>query len=124
MTTLHAARRHERGNLRNGRGPPLPRTRRAGDTTAAGWCFRLILDNDNQPGCLVGSYSRERYTDAIFVYDETHTAAARVLDDGGCVWKTESRSVAEVVHDLLGLPEPGMPGAPSLVIATPELWTP
>lgn len=93
----------------------------------AGWCFRLILDDDQQPGCLVGSYSRERYTDAIFIYDETHTAAARVLDDtygGGCVWTTEGRNLADVVHDLITLPEPGMPGAPALVIASPELWTP
>ena len=93
----------------------------------AGWCFRLILDEDDQPGCLVGSYSRQRYTDAIFIYDQTHTAAARVLDDaygGGCVWKTEARHLAEVVNDLVTLPEPDTRGAPALVIASPELWTP
>ena len=92
----------------------------------AGWCFRLILDEDNQPGCLVGSYSRERYTDAIFIYDQTHAAAARVLDNtygGGCVWKTESRSLAEVANDLLTLPEPDTHGAPALVIRPLDLWT-
>lgn len=93
----------------------------------AGWCFRLLLDEDDQPGCLVGSYTQRQYTDAIFIYDQTHTAAARVLDNtygGGCVWKTESRSLTEVINDLLTLPEPDTDGAPTLVIAAPELWTP
>lgn len=93
----------------------------------AGWVFRMIFDDQNEPGCVVGSRSLQRYTDAIVIYDRTHTSAARMLDDaygGGCVWKTESRDLTEVVHDLLGLPEPDTPGAPHLVRGSSLLWTP
>jgi hypothetical protein len=54
-------------------------------------------------------------------------SAARVLDEeygGGCVWKKKGGDLQEVVHDLLGLPEPGEPGAPSLVKWSSLLWTP
>ena len=63
----------------------------------AGWVFRLIDDGSGgEVVGIAGSYSRQRYTDAIFIFDRTNVAAARVLDDaygGGCVWKKEgSRS--------------------------------
>ena len=93
----------------------------------AGWVFRIIFDDDGEPGCHVGSRSLRQYTDAIVIYDRTHTSAARVLDDdygGGCVWKTEGRDLREVVDDLLGLPEPDTPGAPHLVTSSSLLWSP
>ena len=93
----------------------------------AGWIFRLIDDANGELVGLSGSYSRQRYTDALFIFDRTNVAAARVLDDtygGGCVWKKEGADLQQVVTDLLGLPEPGTPGAPTLVKRSSLLWTP
>ena len=92
----------------------------------AGWLFRPIEDNGELIG-IAGSCSRRQFTDAIFVFDRTNVCAARVLDEsygGGCVWKKEGSDLHEMVHELLGLPEPGELGAPSLVIRTGLLWTP
>lgn len=83
----------------------------------AGWRFRP-LHEDGQLVGIVGSRSRERYTDAIFVFDRGDISAARVLDDaegGGCVWTKAGADLREVADELLGLPEPGERAAPSLV---------
>jgi hypothetical protein len=93
----------------------------------AGWVFRLIYDDDGQPGCLVGSYTRRQYTDAIVIHDQHNVSAARILDDhygGGCVWKTENNGLQETVYELLALPEPDTRGAPNLVKAASMIWTP
>lgn len=97
------------------------------DARRAGWRFRMLVNSDGEPECLVGSRSLRQYTDAIFIHDRTDVSAARVLDDaygGGCVWKTEKRDLQEVVHDLLALPEPDTQGAPTLVITSNLLWSP
>jgi hypothetical protein len=78
----------------------------------AGWVFRPIQDSGGELEGIAGSYSREQYTDALFVFDRTNVSAARVLDDaygGGCVWSTEGSDLQEVVRELLGLPKPGEP---------------
>lgn len=96
------------------------------DVRKAGWIFRAMQENGAPVG-VAGSLSRQQYTDAIFVFDRTNVSAARVLDDadgGGCVWSTEGSDIQEVVHELLGLPEPGAPGAPYLVKRSSLLWTP
>jgi len=93
----------------------------------AGWIFRPIQDYDGELGGIAGSYSRQRYTDGLFIFDRTNVNAARMLDDaygGGCVWSKEGSDLQEVVHELLGLPEPGAPGAPGLVRRSSLLWTP
>jgi hypothetical protein len=93
----------------------------------AGWAFRPFLDEVGTLEGIAGSFSRDQYTDAIFIWDRTNVSAARVLDDaygGGCVWAKEGSDLQEVVHELLGLPEPGEPGAPSLVKRSRLLWTP
>ena len=92
----------------------------------AGWVFRAMLD-DGQPAGIAGSYSRQQYTDAIFIFDRANVSAARILDDAygsGCVWSKEGSDLQEVVYELLGLPEPGEPGAPHLVKRSSLLWTP
>lgn len=91
-----------------------------------GWVFRPIADDAELVG-IAGSRSRRQFTDAIFVFDRTHVCAARVLDEsygGGCVWQKEGSDLREIVHELLGLPEPGKPGAPSLITRSGLLWTP
>lgn len=97
------------------------------DVRQTGWVFRPIRDADGPLEGIAGSFSRQQYTDAIFIFDRTNISAARVLDDaygGGCVWSKESSDIQEVVFELLGLPEPGQPGAPSLVKRSSLLWTP
>ncbi len=92
----------------------------------AGWVFRVLVEGE-QPVGIAGSFSRQQYTDAIFIFDRTNVSAARVLDDvygGGCVWSKEGSDLQEVVYELLGLPEPGQPGAPYLVKRSSLLWTP
>ncbi|PKW14557.1 hypothetical protein [Saccharopolyspora spinosa] len=92
-----------------------------------GWVFRPIQDQDGPLEGIAGSFSRNQYTDAIFIFDRTNVSAARVLDDaygGGCVWSKEGSDLQEVVYELLGLPEPGDPGAPYLVKRSSLLWTP
>ncbi|MGH3949467.1 MAG: hypothetical protein ACRDSE_10115 [Pseudonocardiaceae bacterium] len=91
-----------------------------------GWNFRPIV-GDNKLAGISGSYSRQQYTDAIFIFDRNNVSAARVLDDaygGGCVWTKEGSDLQEVVYGILGLPEPGTPGAPHLVRRSSLLWTP
>ena len=93
-----------------------------------GWVFRLI-HNKITGGLegISGSLSRQQYTDAIFIFDRTNVTGARVLDaeyGGGCVWFKSGADIREVVHDLLGLPEPGESGAPYLVQRSSLLWTP
>jgi hypothetical protein len=73
----------------------------------AGWTFRPIQDDGGELQGIAGSYSRDQYTDAIFIFDRTNVCAARVLDDaygGGCVWSKEGSDLQEVVYELLGLP--------------------
>jgi len=92
----------------------------------AGWVFRVMVEGDKHVG-IAGSFSREQYTDALFIFDRTNVSAARVLDEsygGGCVWTKEGSDLQEVVYDLLSLPEPGAAGAPSLVARSSLLWTP
>ncbi|CRK57046.1 hypothetical protein [Alloactinosynnema sp. L-07] len=93
----------------------------------AGWVFRPFHDQHDQLMGLAGSRSVDQYTDAIYLFDRSHVIAARVQAEeygGGCVWMRDGTDVAEVVTDLLGLPEPGEPGAPSLVISQSLLWAP
>lgn len=93
----------------------------------AGWVFRLIDGADDELVGVAGSYSRQQYTDALFIFDRTNVSAARVLDQGyggGCVWKKESTDLQEVVQELLGLPEPGQRSAPQLVKRASLLWVP
>jgi hypothetical protein len=92
----------------------------------AGWRFRRLHQEDQLIG-IAGSLSRERYTDAVFVFDRGDISAARVLDDdegGGCVWSMTGSDLREVLGELLGLPEPGERGAPTIVRRHSGLWSP
>ena len=104
-----------------------PELRQLASVRDAGWVFRPIQDVDGPLTGIAGSFSRQHYTDAIFIFDRTNVSAARILDDaygGGCVWSKKGADLQEVISDLLGLPEPGEPGAPSLVKRSRLLWTP
>lgn len=68
------------------------------------------------------------YTDAVHVRGEHDTTAVRASDDDagpnlftgdGVVWKAEG-DLAEVVADLLALPAPGEPGAPTRIVRAPS----
>lgn len=93
----------------------------------AGWIFRPVGSRDSELIGIVGSFSRERYTDALWIYSRHDVVGVRVLDDefgGGTVWLKDSGDLQEVVQELLALPEPGERLAPSLVKASSLLWTP
>lgn len=93
----------------------------------AGWTFRVIEDEAHRLSGIAGSFSRRQYTDALFIFDDTDVSGVRLLADdygGGCVWKKSGVDLQEVVDDLLGLPEPGEHGAPTLVTKSRLLWTP
>jgi hypothetical protein len=92
----------------------------------AGWNFRIAQDVDDEPECIMASRSVHDYTDALFIYDRYNITGARVLaeEGGGVVWVKNSSSLQEVVYELLGLPEPGEYGAPTLVKPRSSLWTP
>jgi hypothetical protein len=92
-----------------------------------GWIFRPLHDEADQLIGIAGSWTRQRYTDALLIFDRNHVITSRVLADGhgdGCVWMREGNDIQEAITDLLALPEPGQPGAPSLAIRVSSLWTP
>ncbi|MGQ0840579.1 hypothetical protein [Actinokineospora sp.] len=62
--------------------------------------------------------------DVTAVRSSDHDAGVDLFSDDAVVWKAEG-DLVEAVADLLALPAPGEPGAPSLVIHAPSrLWTP
>ncbi|OXM59152.1 hypothetical protein [Amycolatopsis vastitatis] len=104
-----------------------PELRQLASVRDAGWVFRPIQNADGPLTGIAGSFSRQQYTDAIFIFDHTNVSDARILDDadgGRCVWSKEGADLQEGVSDLLGLPKPGEPGAPNLVKRSRLLWTP
>jgi hypothetical protein len=93
----------------------------------AKWTFRLIGHPDTGLEGVVASYSRQRYTDALWIYDASTVIGVRILDEsygGGMVWKKDTGTLPEVVHELLGLPEPDHRLAPTLVKGSTALWLP
>jgi len=97
------------------------------DVRRAGWNFRVIEDGEHRLIGLAASMSRKQYTDGLFIFGSASVSAVRLLADeygGGCVWKKSGADLQEVVTDLLGLPEPGESGAPTLVTKSRLLWTP
>lgn len=91
-----------------------------------GWVFRPVGNREAQDlQGIVGSYTRQRYTDALWIYDRSNVVGVRVLQPeygGGTVWQKDSGDLEEVVQELLELPEPDDRLAPKLV--KPQLWTP
>lgn len=97
------------------------------DLQDAGWTFRLMGSRDQGIEGVVASYSRQQYTDALWIYDQSSVIGVRILDEsygGGTVWSKESGTLSEVVHELLGLPDPADRLAPRLVKGSGVLWTP
>ncbi|GAA3035928.1 hypothetical protein [Actinokineospora globicatena] len=86
------------------------------------WRFHLLTEND-QLVAVAATHTEERYTDAVFVFDQHHVLANRLVEDG-VVWMKDGNDLVEVVNDLLSLPAPGEPGAPALVIRPSSLWIP
>ncbi|MBM7776586.1 hypothetical protein JOD54_006790 [Actinokineospora baliensis] len=86
------------------------------------WRFHLLGENDELVA-VAATHTEERFTDAVFVFDRHHVLANRLVADG-VVWMKDGTDLVEVVTDLLALPLPGEPGAPSLVIRSTSLWIP
>ncbi|GAA2961685.1 hypothetical protein [Actinokineospora diospyrosa] len=86
------------------------------------WRFHLLTENDELVG-VAATHTEERFTDAVFVFDRHHVLANRLVAEG-VVWMKDGTDLVEVVSDLLDLPVPGEPGAPTLVIRSSSLWIP
>lgn len=97
------------------------------DVKAAGWTFRLIGSREQGVEGIVASYSQKQFTDAVWIYDQGTVVGVRILDEargGGTVWHKDSGTLPEIVHELLGLPDPDDRLAPRLVQGSSLLWTP
>ena len=86
----------------------------------AGWRFMPLRRDDMLAG-LVGFRPAGRYAvDALYVFDRHDCRAVRLVGDapgarGGVVWEYHG-PLAAAIHELRGLPAPGNPRAPRLVI--------
>jgi hypothetical protein len=88
-----------------------------------GWSFQPV-QVDGHLELLTGARVwPDGWSDAIAIRDRGDAKAFRCDPAGGEVWGREG-SLAEVIDGLLELPEPGQPGAPTLVKARAQLWTP
>ncbi|MGQ0841017.1 hypothetical protein [Actinokineospora sp.] len=93
----------------------------------AGWDFHRLHDENGDLLGIAASHSKQRYTDAVFLFDRAHFVGCRTVtdeDDGGVVWLKEGKDLQEIVRELVDLPAPGEPGAPALIIRASALWTP
>jgi hypothetical protein len=95
---------------------------------AAGWTFREVAAEDDPTVCIgiVGTCSRQRFTDAIWIFGRTDVVGVRVLDEaygGGTVWRRDGELEA-VIAELNALPGPEDRLAPKLVRHSSLLWTP
>jgi hypothetical protein len=96
-------------------------TRRPGS-----WTFRATFDGDGGLKSVVLNRLAGDYTDTFFVVDK-HIVAMRILTDdehGGCVWSKQGADMKKIAAELVALPEPGEPGAPTEVLKTDLLWSP
>jgi hypothetical protein len=92
---------------------------------SGGWVFQpAVLDGAVE---LLAGHRVWRvggWSDAITIRSETDAKAFRCNADGGVVFRVEG-TLREVLDALIGLPEPGTPDAPILVIGRrPTLWLP
>jgi hypothetical protein len=90
------------------------------DLRRSGWRFAHWIEDNVQLG-ITGSHSVREFTDALFIADRTTVLAVRMLADqpgarGGLIWKYHG-ALTDAVDELLTLPRPGEPGAPSLIIS-------
>lgn len=88
-----------------------------------GWAFRPIPSTSGGLAGIAASRVRHQYTDALIITGGS-VSAARVDDDGGCVWYRGGNDVLGTIRELRELPEPGSPGAPTLVRYSQTLWLP
>lgn len=100
---------------------------------ARGFTYVRASGEGPAPFTLLYVYGWGSHIDALHVRGEHDTTGVRALNDhgrssiftdGNIVWKEEGSFVA-VVGELLRLPAPGQPGAPTRTIKAPSrLWTP
>jgi hypothetical protein len=93
--------------------------------TRGTWHRVAQIDDHGEVTLLVSSRVWPDFTgDVLTIRSETDAAALRLNPDGGQVW-ARTGTTREVVDALLDLPDPGRPGAPTLVLPNPAdglLW--
>jgi hypothetical protein len=95
---------------------------------AAGWTWMPPpVDEEGRPLAVHGvrMWTGQGEVDALRVLGSTDASALRCDPDGGILWRQEG-GLTDVVDKLIGLPPPGSPYAPRLVIgsAPRDLWLP
>jgi hypothetical protein len=91
-----------------------------------GWEFYPQFDTAGQLERVTGAFTwdLDGFVDAVRIKSYNDAAAIRSDRAGGLVWERDG-ATAEVLHQLVELPEPSNRLAPRLVrAATPRLWTP
>ena len=99
---------------------------RVRDLCRAGFSFLAHRDEDGEITTLQGVRVRAGRIETVLIHDEHDALAARCRDEPHptVVWH-RAGATADVIAELLDLPAPGTPGAPTLARATPsELWIP
>lgn len=96
-------------------------TRRPGS-----WTFRATFDGEGGLKSVVLNRLTDEYTDTFFVVGGC-VVAMRILageEHGGCVWSKQGANMTEIAAELVALPEPGEPGAPTKILKNDLLWSP
>lgn len=94
---------------------------------SASWTFRATFDDNGGLKSVVLNRLTDEYIDSFFVIDKDHVIATRILTDeehGGCVWSRQGADMKEIAAELVALPEPGEPDAPTKILKTNLLWSP
>ncbi|AHH98194.1 hypothetical protein [Kutzneria albida] len=89
------------------------------------WVFQRVLDDEGHLTQLDGFRCWPTATDAIRIHSATDVIGLRILSgENGIVW-TRTGALTDVIAELIELPAPDAPNAPTLVRASaPLLWTP
>jgi hypothetical protein len=101
-----------------------PNLQRLIDLRHGGWTFQPIHTSGELVMLAGWRLWPLDWSDAIAIRDLGDAKAYRCNPDGGEVWGKEG-SLLDVLNELIELPEPGQPSAPTLVKGRPPtLWTP
>ncbi|MQA16510.1 MAG: hypothetical protein GEV09_20935 [Pseudonocardiaceae bacterium] len=99
---------------------------RVRDLKRAGFGFLAHRDEHGEIVTLQATRVRAGHIETVLIHDEHDALASRCRDEprAAVVWH-RTGSTADVIAELLDLPEPWTPGAPTLARATPsDLWIP
>ncbi|RJQ75412.1 hypothetical protein D5S17_21235 [Pseudonocardiaceae bacterium YIM PH 21723] len=94
---------------------------------ARGWTFVPLLDESRALQGIDGYFEHPGFTDALRIRSDTDVTGIRCAvrqagDPGGVVWQL-SGLAADVIHEMLSLPNPASSSAPRLVSSASPDWS-